>query len=244
MCRKSISQAGFTLVMFVMIIAVMSIMMGAAVQSISFQMQREREAELIFRGEQYVEAIRLYKVRYGRNPMRLKEIWEADPKVIRKKWKDPITDSENWGIIFVGQEGRGVGRNLGLNGTPGAETPLPTGTPAIGGGRGGRGRSGQGNNNGLPPGVSRNDEGELIGPIAGVHSNSCDESIRVYQGRNSYCEWEFVYKERRQPGRGGGGRGGGRGGGFGGGGGDRGGGQGDRDRSRTPLPYPTGTPHP
>lgn len=216
--------------MFVMVIAIMAIMMGAAVQSVSFQMKREREAELIFRGEQYIEAIRLYKARYGRNPMRLKEIWEADPKVIRQKWKDPMTDSENWGIIFVGQEGRGLGRGASLGGTPGAETPLPTGTPGFGGGRGGRGRPGNNRNNGLPPGVTRNDEGELIGPITGVHSTSCDESIRVYEGRSSYCEWEFVYKERKQPGRGGG-----RGGGFHPGV--------DPGGARTPRPYPTGTPH-
>jgi len=246
------NQSGFTLVMFVMVIAIMSIMMGAAVQAVSFQMKREREAELIFRGRQYIEAIRLYKARYGRNPMRLKEIWEADPKVIRKKWKDPITDSENWGIIFVGQEGRGVGRNNNLTGTPGEETPFPTGTPGFGGRRGGRGRG----NNGLPPGVSRNEDGELIGPIAGVHSTSCEDSIRVYEGRSSYCEWEFVLKERRGVrgggGRGGGGRGGGRGGGGRGGGGrgGRGGGDGhwhpgdDPDTYKTPRPYPTGTPYP
>lgn len=240
--RKPRFEKGFTLVMFVMIIAVMSIMMGAAVQAVSFQMRREREAELIFRGEQYVEAIRLYKMRYGRNPMRLKEIWEADPKVIRKKWKDPITDSENWGIIFVGQEGRNLGGNTGPNGTPGAETPLPTGTPGTG--MGGRGRSGSGRgNDGLPPGVTRNEEGELVGPIVGVRSTSCDDSIRVYKGRTRYCEWEFVYKQQRQPGqRGGGARGGGP---FGGGGRGRGGRPGDNSNTdRTPLPYPTGTPHP
>ncbi len=97
-------EAGFTLVMLVITIAIMSIMMGVAVQAVSFQMRREREAELIFRGQQYVEAIRIFKAKYGRNPMRMKEIWEADPKVIRKKWKDPITDSESWGIVLLGQE--------------------------------------------------------------------------------------------------------------------------------------------
>ena len=42
-------------------IAIMSIMMTVAVQTVEFQMRREREAELIFRGEQYVEAIRVFK---------------------------------------------------------------------------------------------------------------------------------------------------------------------------------------
>ena len=52
------TDAGYTMVMFVIILALMAIMMGAAVQSVAFQMQREREAELVFRGEQYMEAIR------------------------------------------------------------------------------------------------------------------------------------------------------------------------------------------
>ena len=97
----------------VLTVAIMSIMMTVAVQTVEFQMRREREAELIFRGEQYVEAIRLYKIKYGRHPMQLKELWEADPRVIRKKWKDPITDSEDWGLIFLGQEGRRIGVERG-----------------------------------------------------------------------------------------------------------------------------------
>lgn len=174
-------EAGYTMVMFVMALAVMSILMGTAVQAVSFQMKREREAELIFRGEQYVEAVRLYKKRFGRNPMQLKEIWEAKPRVLRKRWKDPMTDSETWGLVFVGQEGRPVF-------TPGSSrgTPTPTPTPR----QTGAGSFGQ------PP--------QQVGPIAGVHSTSCEESIKVYDGRAKYCEWKFVLKQPTQVPRGGG----------------------------------------
>jgi type II secretory pathway pseudopilin PulG len=222
--------------MLIMVIAIMSIMMGVAVQSVSFQMQREREAELIFRGKQYVEAIRIYKAKYGRNPMRMKELWEADPKVIRKKWKDPMTGSENWGIVFMGQEKQVGGRpNVGLG------TPLPTGTPGFGGRRG-RGQD----PNALPNGVHRNEEGELIGPIVGVHSTSCDESIKVYEGRTTYCEWRFFLKpDQQQGGRGGrpGGQPGGRPGGVTSGGGYHAGDP-PPGSETTPNPYPTGTPRP
>jgi type II secretory pathway pseudopilin PulG len=128
------------MVMLVVAIAVMSIGMGVAVQTAEFQMRREREAELIFRGKQYVEAIRLYKIKYGRYPMQLKEIYEAKPRVIRKRWKDPITDSENWGIIFLGQEGRQVGqRGRQLAGPGGAEPGFDAqGRPVSGTGAGGR----------------------------------------------------------------------------------------------------------
>jgi type II secretory pathway pseudopilin PulG len=152
-----------------MVIAVMAIMAGAAVQLASFQMKREKEAELIFRGRQYVEGIRLYRQKFGRYPVRMKELWEADPKVLRKRWIDPMTGSEKWGVIFEGQEGQEVR-------IPGVEQRVtPTKTPVFE-----RDRQG---------------EGEKVGPIVGVHSLSTEESIKIYEGRNRYNMWKFVLKE-------------------------------------------------
>ncbi len=234
------------MVMFVMIIAIMSIMMGAAVEIVSFQMRREREAELIFRGQQYIEGIRLFRLRYGRYPMRLKEMWDANPRVLRKKWKDPITDSYDWGLVFLGQEGGPVGRQ-GRGQRSAQQTP----TPRSGAGdddSGEPGTSGQG-------GTSGRGRGEQVGPIVGVHSTSCDQSIKVYEGRTTYCEWRFVLSDQEQ-GRGAGGgvqpgrpgRPGspGAGGGRGGRGGRTGPGSGrpGSGRTRPPFPEPTGTPYP
>ena len=182
------TEGGYTLVVVVMIVAVMAIMMAVAVQIVSFQMKREREAELIFRGEQYVEAIRLYKQKYGRNPMQMKELWEADPRVLRQKWTDPITGSDKWGLVFMGQEGyvSPTGKK------PRHEVvPTPTRTPVFGDREGAFGER----------------TGEKIGPIMGVHSLSTDESIKIYEGRTRYNEWLFVLKEQgggAQPGGGGG----------------------------------------
>jgi type II secretory pathway pseudopilin PulG len=164
-----------------MVIAVMAIMMAAAMQLVSFQEQREREAELIFRGQQYVEGIRLYRQKYGRYPMRMKELWEADPRVLRQKWTDPITRSEEWGVIFQGEEGRELVAPGG-----GGLPPTPTRTPVFE-----RDREG---------------EGEKVGPIVGVHSLSTQSSIKVYEGRDQYDLWKFVLKkEGSAPGGGGGG---------------------------------------
>ena len=171
------SEEGYTLVVFVMIIAVMAIMMAVAVEIVSFQAQREREAELIFRGQQYVEGIRLYKQKYGRNPMRMKELWEANPRVLRQKWKDPITDSEEWGLVFLGQEGREL---TVPGGRGGRRRPTPTRTPVFE-----REREG-------------GDGGEKVGPIIGVHSLSTDQSIKIYEGRTQYDEWKFVLKDVEQ----------------------------------------------
>lgn len=173
-----------TLVALMVAVAVMAIFMGVAVQTVSFAMRREKEEELIFRGEQYVEAIRLFRQKYGRYPMSLKEIWEAKPRVIRKKWKDPITDSYDWGLVFVGQQGTRLGRLR----PPGAlvGTPLPTPTPGPTPGPGGGGR---------PPSGTR-----ARGPIIGVYSLSCARSIKVYKGRTRYCEWKFVLEQPKKGG--------------------------------------------
>jgi type II secretory pathway pseudopilin PulG len=152
-----------------MVIAIMAIMMAAAVEIVSFQAQREKEAELIFRGQQYVEGIRLYRQKYGRLPMRMKELWEADPKVLRKKWTDPMTGDEKWGVIFEGQQGQ----ELALPQT--GPRPTPTRTPVFE--------------------QQREEEGEKVGPIIGVHSLSTDMSIKVYEGRTQYNMWKFVLQE-------------------------------------------------
>ncbi len=177
-------DAGFTMVLFIIVLALLSIAMGVAVQAVSFQMRREREEELIFRGQQYVEGIRLYRMRYGRMPMTLKEMWEANPKVLRKKWKDPITDSTQWGLVFLGQGGtevRGPGqRTPEAGGAEETPTPTPEPTPEAGSGEG----------DGSMVGSAQ------VGPIIGVYSKSCDESVKIYDGRTRYCDWKFALREQ------------------------------------------------
>ncbi len=183
-------EAGFTMIMFVLILVLMAIMMTVAVQTVTFAMQREREAELIFRGQQYVLAIGQFKKRHGRYPMALKELWEADPRVIRKKYKDPITDSYSWGVIFQGQERRirPPQGNMGLPSSQPTTTPVPdprdrgTGGTALG-------RPGG-------PGESAFGQPAKRGPIVGVHSTSCENSIKVLENRTRYCDWRFIYEEK------------------------------------------------
>ena len=268
-------ESGFTLLAFMIVLSIMSIMMGVAVQAISFQMRREREAELIFRGEQYIEAIRLYKTKYGRSPMRLKELWEANPKVLRRKWKDPMTDSMRWGLVFEGDlgaqgtpGGRGgvIGQGIRIDGpVPVGGRPVPTGTPGFGsGGSDSRGeaRFGDGHEGeigGAPvfPVSGDGTEGDTgnptrMGPIIGVHSTSCEESIKEYDARSTYCEWRFIFRDRNQgtssAGRGGreggriGGRGGREGARIGSGGGREGGRIGSGGRRGGPRPTRTVRP--
>jgi type II secretory pathway pseudopilin PulG len=60
------SCGGFTYIAALMLIVVMGIMLGAAAQSWTMAMKRERETELLFRGKQIVQAIYRWQ-----NPQRL-----------------------------------------------------------------------------------------------------------------------------------------------------------------------------
>ncbi len=143
--------------------AIMAIFLTVAVETASFQQQREKEEELIFRGNQIVEAIRLFRARNGRFPLTLQELTTAKPRVLRKTWNDPMTGAPDWEPVFLGDEGTSVA---------GGAAPGPTPTPGIG----------------SPPGG-----GAKTGPIIGVHSRSCADSIKVLNGRTRYCDWKFYF---------------------------------------------------
>jgi hypothetical protein len=64
------------------------------------EIQREKEEELIFRGKQYVEAVRIFTMKKpGRFPADLEELLEE--KCIRRLYSDPMTASGEWNVILV-----------------------------------------------------------------------------------------------------------------------------------------------
>ncbi len=82
----------------------MIIFLGVAVEQWSSIMRREREEELIFRGEQIVDAIRFYQKRFrGGYPPSLKVL--VDQKFLRKLYKDPMTEKGQWNLVLLGQGG-------------------------------------------------------------------------------------------------------------------------------------------
>lgn len=151
-------------------------------------MKREREEELIFRGLQYAEGIRLFQRRFGRLPVRLEELIEVQPRCLRQLWEDPVTENGKWGLIFAGAPGRAPGQ------PPGQQAPgQPPGQPPPGQPPGGESPPGQ-----APPGTdiaAPGQEGEetvTIGPITGVRSLSTDDSLLAFNGQTTYDAWQFT----------------------------------------------------
>ena len=215
MVRHKRSEAGYNLVFLMVTLTLLSIMLAAALPKWSHAIRREREEELISRGWQYAEAIRIFQNRFQRLPVRLEELIEVEPRSIRKLWKDPMTDEGKWALIPPGQGGPVL--------NPQPETPD--------GRNPGQDDSGDGGDDGEPSeevdpgtGIGKKKGIVQVGPFIGVHSRSSKESILILFGRDRYDQWHFTADLLR--GQGGGqqiggdptGGGGGIGGGGGGGG--------------------------
>lgn len=95
---------GYTLLVLLFAVSVITIGLLVAVPVWQTQIQREKEEELIFRGKQYVEAIRLYQTKKpGQFPSTLEELVEE--KCLRRLYKDPMTSHGEWNIILPFQRG-------------------------------------------------------------------------------------------------------------------------------------------
>lgn len=154
-------EGGYTLVVLVVAIAVLNVGVAAALPVWSTVTQRDKEEELIFRGLQYAEAIRVFLERHGRFPATLDELIEVEPRSIRRLWEDPMTDDGRWGVLVAS------GRTAGARRIP--YQPVP---PRV---------------EGLPGGG----ETVVTGPIVGVYSTSTERARRLFMDRSQYDQWHF-----------------------------------------------------
>jgi type II secretory pathway pseudopilin PulG len=107
--------AGYSLVVVIMLVTVLNIMLAAALPKWSEMIKRDKEEELISRGFQYAEAIRVFYRRFQRFPSKLDELIKARPRSIRQLWKDPMTADGQWEPIYLNQ-----GSPVHVPGTPDA----------------------------------------------------------------------------------------------------------------------------
>lgn len=105
-------ERGHLLVLLMVGLTVMLIMMTAAAQSVTFQMRREREKELIFRGEQYVKALDAFrKASGGAFPIGdLKVLAKKNIggiRFIRRMYKNPMDPNGEWQYLYLHPGGTG-----------------------------------------------------------------------------------------------------------------------------------------
>lgn len=181
--------------------SVMAIMMAAAMPAWHTMAQREKEAELVFRGEQIARAIGLYQRRFANAPAPSIDFL-VEQRFLRKKYKDPITN-DDFQVLTSGtnqQPGQIQGR--GQAAAPATRTTFTF-----------QGNSSQQTTGraGAAGGAQGSFGSTATGGIVGVTSKSPLKSFRLYNGQDVYNQWVFMPVAQAARAGGPGGAGGGRG---------------------------------
>ena len=161
---QGLDDGGYIMVVLLIGMAVSAVWMGAMLPSWRHQAMRQKEADLIFRGEQYARAIALY---WRKNNQTLPPSIDVlvSQRYLRKKYLDPITGKE---FLAVGGAGLSTFGSIGQGGAAAGRGagPLPLSTQA--------------------------QVGRLAG-ISGVRSTSTATSIVVYRGQTAHSQFPFDY---------------------------------------------------
>lgn len=169
-----------------MIVTILLISLTAALPSIYTAGQREKEKELIFRGNEYARAILFFHRQFGRFPSSINEILKRTNgyRFLRRAYRDPMSPGGKWRLIHANAAGMLLDSKTmpiaGTSGNPPGQTPPGTSPP-----------------NSQPP--KENDGGKSIFTnqmqgafIVGVASSSTKNSIRVFNDQTRYDKWEFL----------------------------------------------------
>ena len=154
-----------------MLITVLNIMVAITLPLWSGMIQRDKEEELISRGLQYAEAIRVFQRRFGRLPVQLDELIKVEPRSSPRLWEDPMTGKADWVLILEGSP----------QGKPGIDPqtgqPLPPATPD------------PQDSSALPDGET---PPQPVGLIRGVRARATGEGFHVFLDQTSFSSWEFL----------------------------------------------------
>ncbi len=157
-------------------IGIMSAVMSVALPAWNHMAKREKEAELVFRGEQYARAVGLYQRKVaGAFPPSVEILLEQ--RFLRRAYRDPMVENGGFRILY----------QTSVIGVPGGtgqeeEDSVASARPAEGA-------------------FGSQTTAGARGGIVGVVSRSEDSSLLQYNGRDRYDEWQFVYTDlSNQPG--------------------------------------------
>jgi hypothetical protein len=195
--------------MVIFMVATMLLLTTTAALRIDTEGRRDREAELVWRGEQYKSAIRMYFRKFGHPPTKVDDLVKLTNGVrfLRQAYTDPMNkDDGSWRFIYLGPGGQLIGslRHTSLLQLVAGAPPIPGTAPASGsaansiGVAGTTGQTGQ-QSTSLFDSQPQSLQGPVIGGnIIGVASKVKDASIRVYDGGDTYEMWEFIGNPQQQ----------------------------------------------
>jgi type II secretory pathway pseudopilin PulG len=181
--RKVSREGGYILLTLLLVMALVAIFAGVVASSVTFQIKRDREEEMIHRGTQYSRAIRAYFKKFGRYPVKIEDLENSgNMRFLRKRYKDPLNCKPkcqdfkllHYGEVPMAMGGFGGGTIPGANPVGAVAPNGPGGLPQSGGfgqNAGFGGSSGFGNNPSAPSGQNpqlANDSAGTDSPQAGT----------------------------------------------------------------------------
>jgi hypothetical protein len=108
--KRSDSGVALLFVLFLMLL----VLIGASVAILRFENQglRQKEAVMIWRGQQYERAIGLYYRKFGRFPTSIDELLKGvnGVRFLREEYKDPMNREDgSWRLVYVTPAGQLIG---------------------------------------------------------------------------------------------------------------------------------------
>jgi len=211
-------EKGYMLLALVLAMALMAIATATVLTSITFKIRRDREEEMIHRGAQYSRAIRAYYKKFGRYPATLENLENTNQmRFLRKRYKDPLTQKDfrllHYGEVKMAMSGLSGGTipgasTVNANGTLSNASSLNGSNAAANGNTTPNGTQTSGSNTATDPQDTSGDNtnnsgdqnssggsGQTFGgmPIVGVASTSKETTIREFNKKKKYNEWQFAY---------------------------------------------------
>jgi type II secretory pathway pseudopilin PulG len=225
--RRNSRQHGFMMILAAFLVALVAIALAYAIPSIIQQIKHDKEVEMIHRGVEYARAIKKYNKKIpGGYPSSIEQLVETNHiRFLRKKYKDPIT-GKDFRLLRVGDPqltailsgipglagnagfnplANQMGGNLLAGGNVGAGlNPSPSPTPAPSPDASNPNQQGQPEASPSPtPGgmFGGSTGGQTFGgaPIVGVTSASKKKAFHVFNKKDHYNEWVFVYYQGLVP---------------------------------------------
>lgn len=105
--RRRKDEGGFALLFVFALAAAALVMLYLEMPRVAFEHQRDKEALLVDRGEEYVRAIQLYVQKFNKYPQSLEELESTNNmRFLRKRFRDPMTGSDEWRLIHIDAAGQ------------------------------------------------------------------------------------------------------------------------------------------
>lgn len=110
---QSRRQRGYALLLVVFLVGLVLVGTMSIGLRVLTEGRRQKEEDMIWRGQQYTRGIKLYYRKYGRFPTSLDNLTQPGPgniRFMRQAYKDPMNKEDgSWRLIYVGPAGQLIG---------------------------------------------------------------------------------------------------------------------------------------